>query len=63
VGGEYYFLLLHKMNFRVSFQEGGTRNVVSLRHAHLASFFLDPEDIRRLSAGAIWNFATGTGLL
>jgi hypothetical protein len=29
---------------------------------HLGSFFLDPEDIRKLSIGAIWNFAKGTGL-
>jgi hypothetical protein len=34
----------------------------SLRHAHLGSFFLDPEDIRKLSAGAIWNFGKGTRL-
>jgi hypothetical protein len=25
--------------------------LASLRHAHLGSFFLDPEDIRKLSAG------------
>ena len=25
--------------------------------------FLDPEDIKVLSMGAIWNFAKGTGLL
>ena len=24
---------------------------------------MDPEDIRKLSIGAIWNFAKGTGLL
>ena len=35
----------------------------SLRHTHLGSFFLDPEDIRKLSIGAIWNFGKGTGLL
>jgi hypothetical protein len=35
----------------------------SLRHAHLGSFFLDPEDIRELGMGAIWNFAEGIGLL
>ena len=35
----------------------------SLRHAHLGSFFLDPEDIRKLSIGAIWNYAKGTGLI
>jgi len=37
--------------------------LASLRHTHLGSFFLDPEDIRKLSKGAIWNFAKGTGLL
>jgi len=37
--------------------------LVSLRHAYLGSFFLDPQDIRKLSIGAIWNFAKGTGLL
>jgi hypothetical protein len=35
----------------------------SLRHVCLGSFFLDPEDIRELGMGAIWNFAKGTGLL
>jgi hypothetical protein len=35
----------------------------SLRHAHLGSFFFDPEDIRKLSIGGIWNFDKGTGLL
>jgi hypothetical protein len=35
----------------------------SLRHTYLGSFFLDPEDIRVLVMGAIWNFAKGTGLL
>ena len=37
--------------------------LASLRHTHLGSFFLDREDIRKLSRGAIWNFAKGTGLL
>ena len=37
--------------------------LASLRHTYLGSFFLDPEDIRKLSIGAIWNFAKGTGLL
>jgi len=37
--------------------------LASLRHIHLGSFFLDPEDIRVLGAGAIWNFVIGTGLL
>jgi len=35
----------------------------SLTHAHLGSFFLDPEDIRVLGMGAIWNFVKGTWLL
>jgi len=35
----------------------------ALRHAHLGSFFLNPEDIRVLGMGAIWNFVKGTGLL
>jgi len=37
--------------------------LASLRHAHLGSFFLDPEDIRVLGMGTIWNFAKGIGLL
>jgi len=36
--------------------------LASLRHAYLGSF-LDPEDIRELGMGAIWNFAKGRGLL
>jgi len=35
----------------------------SLGHTYLSSFHLDPEDIRKLSIGAIWNFATGTVVL
>ena len=35
----------------------------SLRLICLGSFFLDPEDIRVLGMGAIWNFVKGTGLL
>jgi hypothetical protein len=37
--------------------------LASLRHQYLGSFFLDPEDIRLLGVGAIWNFIKGTGLL
>jgi hypothetical protein len=37
--------------------------LASLRHTYLGSSFLDPEDIRKLSMGTIWNFAEGTGLL
>jgi hypothetical protein len=37
--------------------------LASLRHIYLGSFFLDPEDIRKLSTGVIWNFVKGTGVL
>jgi hypothetical protein len=37
--------------------------LASLRHTYLGSFFLDPEDIRKLGIGAIWDFVKGTGLL
>jgi len=37
--------------------------LASLRYTYLGSFFLEPEDIRKLSNWAIWNFAKGTGLL
>jgi hypothetical protein len=37
--------------------------LASLRHTHLGSFFLDPEDIRKLSIGAIWSLGKGTGLI
>jgi hypothetical protein len=33
-----------------------------LRHTYLGSFFLDPEDVRELSLGAIWTLITRTGL-
>jgi hypothetical protein len=35
----------------------------SLRHAHLGSFYLVLEYIRKLSVAAIWNCGKGTGLL
>jgi len=38
-------------------------HVRSWLHSYLGSFFLDPEDIRKLNIGAIWKFAKGTGLL
>ena len=37
--------------------------LASLRHAHLDSFYLDPEDIMNRSIGTTWNFSKGTGLL
>jgi hypothetical protein len=33
-----------------------------LRHMYLVSFFLEPEDIKSISLGAIWNFGKVTGL-
>jgi len=36
--------------------------LVSLRHAYLGSFLLDPEDFKSLSLGAICNFSKRTGL-
>ena len=35
--------------------------LVSLRHAYLGSFFLEPEDVRSICLGAIWNFINATG--
>jgi hypothetical protein len=37
--------------------------LASLGYTYLGSFFLDPEDIRKLNTGAIWNVAKGTGFL
>ena len=37
--------------------------LASLRHTYLGSLFLDPEDVRKRSIGAIWNFGKGKGLL
>jgi hypothetical protein len=37
--------------------------LASLRHRYLGSLFLNPEDVRVLGVGAVWNFAKGTGLL
>jgi len=36
--------------------------LASLRHAYLASFFLEPEDIRSLGLGAIWSYSKAAGL-
>jgi len=36
--------------------------LASLRHVHLGSFFSEPEDIKSISLGAIWNFTEATGL-
>ena len=36
--------------------------LASIRHVYLGSFVLDPQDIKSLSLGAIWNFNKATGL-
>ena len=35
--------------------------VASLRHLYMGSFFLEPEDIKSISLGAIRNFSKATG--
>jgi hypothetical protein len=37
--------------------------LAALRHAHLDSLYLDPEDIMNQSIGTFWNCSKGTGLL
>jgi ribonuclease HI len=37
--------------------------LASLRRMYLGSFFMEPEDIKSISMGAIWNFGKATGLL
>ena len=36
--------------------------LVSLRHRYLGSLFLEPEDVKSISLGAIWSFSRATGL-
>jgi len=36
--------------------------LASLIHAYLGFFFLDPEDVKIISLGAIWKCGKGTGL-
>jgi len=36
--------------------------ITLLRHTYLCSSFLDPEDNRKLSTGAIWSLVEETGL-
>jgi hypothetical protein len=36
--------------------------LASLKHVHLGSLFLDPEDSKSLSLGATCNYSKGTGL-
>jgi hypothetical protein len=36
--------------------------LVSIRHSHLGSYFLEPEDIKHQNLGAIWHFSKAKGL-
>ena len=36
--------------------------LASRRHAYLGSFFLEPEGIKNLNLGAIWNYSKAAGL-
>jgi hypothetical protein len=36
--------------------------LASLRQVHPGSFFLEPEDVKNISVGAIWNFSKAIGL-
>jgi len=36
--------------------------LASFRHAYPGSFFLEPEDIKNISLGVIWNFSKVPGL-
>jgi hypothetical protein len=36
--------------------------LAALRYRYLGSFFLEPEDIKSLSMGAIWSFSKAAGL-
>jgi len=36
--------------------------LTSLGHAYLGPFCLDPEEVKKLSKEATWNFGKGTGL-
>jgi len=38
-------------------------DITNIKVKVLGSFFMDPEDIRKLNRGAIWKFVEGTGLL
>ena len=51
-------LITHTTNIAMSAQ---TPSAASLRHAYLgSSFFLEPEDFKSISPGAIWNFSKAT---
>jgi hypothetical protein len=37
--------------------------LASIMHAHLGSFFLEPEDIKNQNLRAVWRFSKAAGLL
>ena len=37
-------------------------DLAGLRHRYLGSFFLQPEDVKSISLGAIWSFSKAAGL-
>jgi hypothetical protein len=39
----------------------GCEALATHRHTYLGSFVLDPEDVRELSLGVVWNFIKGQG--
>jgi hypothetical protein len=47
----------------VHFLDKEVIKILSLGHTYLGSFFLDPEDIRKLNIGAVWNFGRNRALL
>jgi hypothetical protein len=38
-------------------------HITNIKVRILGSFFMDPEDIRKINRGTIWKFVKGTGLL
>ena len=62
-------LLDSPLGRRCAAEEGTSAHILcecealaSLRHAYLGSFFLEPEDIKNISLGAIWIFNKVTGI-
>ena len=65
----YLMVLTNSLLCRCGAQEETSAHVLceckaldALRHAYLGSFFLDPENVKILSLGTIWNFSKGTEL-
>jgi hypothetical protein len=56
-----FLVILVYFNIRNTLPKFGT--FLLGQPVYLGSFFLDPEDIRKLSIRAIWNFVKETGLL